>query len=91
MPRSRSEKGLISALLALKFEEHVMLKPKGPTLRNHAKTLCFCMFFEYPRKSTNEDNNLTTASKKHEKSRSNSSFLGPNFDHLRDRSSNVKF
>ena len=60
MPKLRSEKGLISASLSFNFEENVMLMPNRPIFNKHAKTQCFCVFFEYPLGSRNEENNLAT-------------------------------
>ena len=63
MPKSRSEKDLISAALRFNFEENLMLMPKETIFKNHAKPLCFCTFFEHSFISMKRKNDFNTSKK----------------------------
>ena len=60
MPKSRSEKNLISVALRFNFEENLMLMPKEAIFKNHAKPLCFCTFFQHSFISMKRKNDFNT-------------------------------
>ena len=77
--------------LAANFQDNLMLKPKRPIFKNYGKNTVFLCIFENQLMSIKHKEDVTTMSKKHEKSLPESSIFEQKSKNFRPRCWNAEF